>query len=63
MPAESGSLERWTFSPRSSRAAGRCETPNGTDCASVWFRLGVKRFDGEGVLAGNILVRQRGTQF
>ena len=26
-------------------------------------RLGVKRFAGEGVLAGNILVRQRGTQF
>lgn len=26
-------------------------------------RLGVKRFGGEQVLAGNILVRQRGTQF
>ena len=26
-------------------------------------RLGVKRFGGEHVLAGNILVRQRGTQF
>jgi large subunit ribosomal protein L27 len=26
-------------------------------------RLGVKRFAGEAVLAGNILVRQRGTQF
>jgi large subunit ribosomal protein L27 len=26
-------------------------------------RLGVKRFDGQEVLAGNILVRQRGTQF
>ena len=26
-------------------------------------RLGVKRFGGERVLAGNILVRQRGTQF
>ena len=26
-------------------------------------RLGVKRFAGEQVLAGNILVRQRGTQF
>ncbi len=26
-------------------------------------RLGVKRFDGQQVLAGNILVRQRGTQF
>jgi large subunit ribosomal protein L27 len=26
-------------------------------------RLGVKRFGGENVLAGNILVRQRGTKF
>jgi large subunit ribosomal protein L27 len=26
-------------------------------------RLGVKHFGGEAVLAGNILVRQRGTQF
>lgn len=26
-------------------------------------RLGVKRFGGEAVLAGNILVRQRGTKF
>jgi large subunit ribosomal protein L27 len=26
-------------------------------------RLGVKRFAGQAVLAGNILVRQRGTQF
>lgn len=26
-------------------------------------RLGVKRYGGEAVLAGNILVRQRGTQF
>lgn len=26
-------------------------------------RLGVKRFGGQEVLAGNILVRQRGTQF
>jgi large subunit ribosomal protein L27 len=26
-------------------------------------RLGVKRFGGEAVLAGNIIVRQRGTQF
>ncbi|MEK7207034.1 MAG: 50S ribosomal protein L27 [Pseudomonadota bacterium] len=26
-------------------------------------RLGVKRYAGEEVLAGNILVRQRGTQF
>ena len=26
-------------------------------------RLGVKRFAGEAVLAGNIIVRQRGTEF
>jgi large subunit ribosomal protein L27 len=26
-------------------------------------RLGVKRFGGESVLAGNIIVRQRGTEF
>lgn len=26
-------------------------------------RLGVKRFGGQQVLAGNVLVRQRGTQF
>lgn len=34
---------------------------NGRDSHSQ--RLGVKRFAGEQVLAGNILVRQRGTQF
>ena len=36
-------------------------TRNGRDSESK--RLGVKRFGGESVLAGNILVRQRGTQF
>lgn len=36
-------------------------TRNGRDSESK--RLGVKRFGGEQVLAGNILVRQRGTQF
>ena len=35
-------------------------TNNGRD--SVSKRLGVKRFGGENVLAGNILVRQRGTK-
>ncbi|HFD31194.1 MAG TPA: 50S ribosomal protein L27 [Gammaproteobacteria bacterium] len=35
-------------------------TNNGRD--SVSKRLGVKRFGGETVLAGNILVRQRGTK-
>jgi large subunit ribosomal protein L27 len=34
---------------------------NGRD--SIGRRLGVKKFGGESVLAGNILVRQRGTQF
>jgi large subunit ribosomal protein L27 len=34
---------------------------NGRDSESK--RLGVKRYGGETVLAGNILVRQRGTQF
>lgn len=34
---------------------------NGRDSASQ--RLGIKRFGGELVRAGNILVRQRGTQF
>lgn len=36
-------------------------TRNGRD--SISKRLGVKRFGGQAVLAGNILVRQRGTQF
>jgi len=34
---------------------------NGRDSNSQ--RLGVKRFGGENVVAGNIIVRQRGTQF
>ncbi|MEY4642241.1 MAG: hypothetical protein RLZZ227_2235 [Pseudomonadota bacterium] len=36
-------------------------TSNGRDSHSK--RLGVKRFGGQEVLAGNILVRQRGTRF
>ena len=36
-------------------------TKNGRDSQAK--RLGVKRFGGEQVLAGNILVRQRGTQY
>jgi large subunit ribosomal protein L27 len=36
-------------------------TRNGRDSHSK--RLGVKRFGGESVKAGNILVRQRGTNF
>lgn len=41
------------------KAAG--STRNGRDSESK--RLGVKRYGGESVLAGNILVRQRGTKF
>lgn len=36
-------------------------TNNGRD--SISKRLGVKKFGGEQVLAGNIIVRQRGTRF
>lgn len=36
-------------------------TRNGRDSNAK--RLGVKRYGGENVLAGNILVRQRGTKF
>ena len=41
------------------KAAG--STRNGRDSEAK--RLGVKRFGGESVLAGNIIVRQRGTKF
>ncbi len=34
---------------------------NGRDSAAQ--RLGVKRSDGQAVLAGNILIRQRGTKY
>jgi large subunit ribosomal protein L27 len=40
---------------------GLGSTKNGRDSESK--RLGVKRFGGEVVKAGNILVRQRGTKF
>jgi large subunit ribosomal protein L27 len=36
-------------------------TRNGRDSQSK--RLGLKKFGGQAVVAGNILVRQRGTQF
>ena len=36
-------------------------TKNGRDSESK--RLGIKKFGGENVLAGNILVRQRGTVY
>ncbi|HEY5427386.1 MAG TPA: 50S ribosomal protein L27 [Candidatus Tumulicola sp.] len=40
---------------------GAGSTRNGRDSNSQ--RLGVKRFGGEAVIAGNIIVRQRGTRF
>lgn len=40
---------------------GMGSSRNGRDSESK--RLGVKRSDGQFVLAGNILVRQRGTKF
>jgi large subunit ribosomal protein L27 len=40
---------------------GLGSTKNGRD--SISKRLGVKRFGGQVVRAGNILVRQRGTKF
>ena len=42
-----------------SKASGG-STRNGRDSHSKW--LGVKRYDGQVVRAGNILVRQRGTK-
>ncbi|KAF8818667.1 50S ribosomal protein L27 [Rickettsia endosymbiont of Cardiosporidium cionae] len=41
------------------KAGGSCK--NGRD--SVGRRLGVKKSDGQFVIAGNIIVRQRGTRF
>ncbi|NJK91637.1 MAG: 50S ribosomal protein L27 [Blastochloris sp.] len=40
---------------------GQGSTQNGRD--SVSKRLGTKKFGGQSVLAGNIIVRQRGTKF
>ena len=40
---------------------GQGSVRNGSDSASK--RLGVKRYGGESVTAGSILVRQRGTKF
>jgi large subunit ribosomal protein L27 len=40
---------------------GMGSTRNGRDSNAQ--RLGVKKFGGEHVIAGNILVRQRGTKF
>ena len=40
---------------------GASSSRNGRDSQAQY--LGVKKFGGESVLAGNILVRQRGTKF
>jgi len=40
---------------------GQGTSRNGRDSHSQ--RLGIKKYDGEFVLAGNILIRQRGTRF
>jgi large subunit ribosomal protein L27 len=40
---------------------GQGSVKNGRDSASK--RLGVKKFGGESVIAGNIILRQRGTKF
>jgi large subunit ribosomal protein L27 len=40
---------------------GQSSSRNGRDTDGK--RLGVKRFGGQSVLAGNIIVRQRGTKF
>lgn len=40
---------------------GQGSVKNGRDSNPKY--LGVKKYDGEAVLAGNIIVRQRGTQF
>ena len=40
---------------------GQGSSRNGRDSASQ--RLGVKKFGGQSVIAGNIIIRQRGTKF
>lgn len=40
---------------------GQGSVKNGRD--SISKRLGVKKFGGESVVAGNIILRQRGTKF
>ena len=40
---------------------GQSSSTNGK--SSIAKRLGVKKYDGEAVFAGNILYRQRGTKF
>ena len=51
----------WMNLTRFAHKKGMGSTKNGRDSNSK--RLGVKRFGGQEVLAGNILVRQRGNKF
>jgi large subunit ribosomal protein L27 len=51
----------WMDLKRFAHKKGMGSTKNGRDSASN--RLGVKRFGGQVVLSGNILVRQRGNKF
>ena len=44
-----------------SHKKGQGTSRNGRDSASK--RLGVKKFGGESVIAGNIILRQRGTRY
>lgn len=51
----------WMNLERFAHKKGMGSTKNGRDSNSN--RLGVKRFGGQAVVAGNILVRQRGNKF
>ncbi len=51
----------WMDLTRFAHKKGMGSTKNGRDSNAK--RLGVKRFGGQAVLAGNILVRQRGNKF
>ncbi|POM78417.1 50S ribosomal protein L27 [Phytophthora palmivora] len=51
----------YTLSRRWATKKAGGSTKNGRDSESK--RLGVKKFGGESVLAGNIIIRQRGTKY
>ena len=51
----------WMDLTRFAHKKGMGSTKNGRDSNAK--RLGVKRFGGQAVVAGNILVRQRGNKF
>eukprot|EP00644_Phytophthora_capsici_P005628 jgi/Phyca11/538683/estExt2_Genewise1Plus.C_PHYCAscaffold_20236 len=51
----------YSFSRRWATKKAGGSTKNGRDSESK--RLGVKKFGGESVLAGNIIIRQRGTKY